>query len=123
MTGVAIDITERKQAEEAMRESEERYRVVAETASDAIITIDQKSVILFANPAAEKIFGYSVAEMVGGELTMLMPDYLRRIHRTSVERYIESGRRHISWEGVELPGVHKNGRIVPLELSFAEFVS
>jgi PAS domain S-box-containing protein len=123
MTGIAIDITERKQAEEAMRESEERYRVVAETASDAIITIDQKSIILFANPAAEKIFGYSVAEMVGSELTMLMPDYLRRVHRTSVERYVETGQRHISWEGVGLPGVHKTGRIVPLELSFAEFVS
>jgi PAS domain S-box-containing protein len=123
MTGVAIDITERKQAEEAMRESEARYRVVAETASDAIITIDQKSIILFANPAAEKIFGYSVAEMIGSELTMLMPDYLRRIHRASVERYVETGRRHISWEGVELPGVDKTGRIIPLELSFAEFVS
>ena len=97
-------------------------RVIAETASDAILTIDDQSTILFANPATEKIFGYQREEIIGQPLTMLMPDYLRHIHRTALERYIATGQRHFSWEAISLPGLHKNGREIPLELSFGEFV-
>ena len=97
-------------------------RVIAETASDAILTIDDQSTILFANPATEKIFGYRHEEIIGQSLTMLMPDYLRHIHRSALERYIATGQRHLSWEAISLPGLHKNGREIPLELSFGEFV-
>jgi PAS domain S-box-containing protein len=96
-------------------------RVIADTASDAIITIDEESTMLFVNRAAEKIFGYSRAELLGQSLTMLMPDYLRQMHRTSLQRYLTVGERHISWEAVDLPGLHKSGREIPLELSFGEF--
>ncbi|HEX8847630.1 MAG TPA: PAS domain S-box protein [Pyrinomonadaceae bacterium] len=106
---------------ETLSDTEERYRIIAETASDAFITIDENSTILFINPAAAKIFGYSLEEMAGQQLTMLMPEYLRHIHRAGVERYLKTGRRHISWEAVELPGLHKNGREIPLELSFGSF--
>jgi PAS domain S-box-containing protein len=94
---------------------------VAETASDAIITVDESSTILFLNSAAEKIFGYSAEEMLGAELTMLMPEYLRHLHRGGIKRYVETGQKHISWEGVELPGLHKDGQEIPLEVSFGEF--
>lgn len=97
-------------------------RVIAETASDAILTIDDQSTILFANPATEKIFGYLHEEIIGQPLTMLMPDYLRHIHRSALERYIATGTRHLSWEAISLPGLHKNGHEIPLELSFGEFV-
>jgi PAS domain S-box-containing protein len=108
---------------EALRESEnENYtRVVAETASDAIITIDEHSTIIFVNPSAERIFGFSIEEMHGSQLTMLMPDYLRHVHRAGLSRYLETGERHISWKGVELPGLHKNGQEIALEVSFGEF--
>jgi PAS domain S-box-containing protein len=112
---------ERKRAEESLKESEEQYRVVAETASDAIITINADSKIVFINPAAEDVFGYTIAEMMGQELTMLMPDYMRRLHRAGLERYAETNQRHISWDGVELPGLHKEGHEIPLEISFSEF--
>lgn len=115
-------LIERKQKEEALRESEDRFRTLAETASDAIITIDERGYIVFVNPAVEKIFGYQPAEMVGEDLTMLMPEYLRHLHRAGLQRYQETGKKHISWEAVELPGLHRSGREIPLELSFGEFV-
>ncbi|HKO59816.1 MAG TPA: GAF domain-containing protein, partial [Pyrinomonadaceae bacterium] len=99
----------------------ESSRIIAETASDAIITIDTDSTILFANRAAESIFGYSTTELIGANLTMLMPDYLRHLHRQGLHNYIETGKRHISWDAVELPGLHKSGKEITLELSFGEF--
>jgi PAS domain S-box-containing protein len=119
--GLAHDVTEQRRAEEALRESEERYRVVAETATDVIITIDEDSTILFANRAVERVFGYTVLELLGKKITMLMPEHLRHVHKTAVGSYIETDRKHINWESVELPGLHKSGREIPLELSFGEF--
>ena len=116
------DITERKRAEKALRESEEQHRVMAEAASDVIITIDQDSRVLFVNPAVEKLFGYRVDEVMGQSITMLMPERLGHAHRTSIERYIETGKRHITWDGTEFNGLHKNGEEIPLELSFGEFI-
>jgi PAS domain S-box-containing protein len=103
------------------RESDRRFRTLAETASDAIITIDADSHIVLVNQAAERIFGYSTSEMLGKELTMLMPEYLRHLHRAGLAHYRDTGKRHISWQAVELPGLHKNGKEIPLELSFGEF--
>jgi len=108
--------------DDALNSLTQSSRVIAETASDGIITIDENSTILFANRATEKIFGHSHDELIGQSLTMLMPDYLRRVHRAGLTRYLSTGKRHISWEGVELPGLHKDGSELPLELSFGEFV-
>jgi PAS domain S-box-containing protein len=115
-------LIERKQKEEALRESEDRFRTLAETASDAIITIDASGLVVFVNPAVEKVFGYEPSELVGQDLTMLMPEYLRHLHRAGLQRYQETGQKHISWQAVELPGLHRSGREIPLELSFGEFV-
>ena len=106
---------------QALRESENRFRTLTETASDAIITIDEKSRMVFVNQAAEKIFGYTRQEMLGAELTMLMPQPLRHRHHAGFARYAQSGRRSMSWEAIELPGLHKSGRELPLEISFGEF--
>ena len=114
-------LIERKHAEEALREGEVHFRSVAESASDAIITVDEKSFIISANPAAENIFGYSSAELTGAPLTMLMPEYIRHVHRAGLERYVTTGQRHISWRAVELPGLHKSGHEIPLEISFCEW--
>lgn len=98
------------------------FAVVAQGASDGIVTIDRNSTILFANPAVERIFGYGRGELQGQKLTVLMPDYLRHVHEAALDRYLETGRRHIDWSGVELPGLHRDGRIIDLELSFGETV-
>jgi PAS domain S-box-containing protein len=120
-TALQTEIGERRQVEVALRESEERYRAVAEAASDVIVTIDEESTILFVNQAAEKTFGYSSAEMMGQPLTKLMPEPLRPAHRAAIKRYLETGEKRISWRAVELSGLHKSGKEIPLELSFGEF--
>jgi PAS domain S-box-containing protein len=104
-----------------LRAAEARCRTVLETVADAVVTVDAAGTILSVNPAAERIFGYAAEEMLGAPLTMLMPDYLRRLHEEGMSRYVETGVKHISWEGVGLPGLHKSGREVPLEISFGEF--
>ncbi|MGH9944105.1 MAG: PAS domain S-box protein [Pyrinomonadaceae bacterium] len=114
-------LIERWQAERALRESAERYRTLAEAASDAIITIDQDSRILFANPATERIFGYPADELQGLDLALLMPDYMRELHHSGVANYVRTGKRHVSWDGIELPGLRRDGTIIPLEVSFGEF--
>ena len=114
-------LLQRNRIELALRESESRFRTLTEAASDAIITIDESSKIMLVNPAAEQVFGYTIAEMVGHDLTMLMPDYFRQLHRAGLARHLKTGRRHTNWEAIELPGLHKSGREVPLEISFGEF--
>jgi PAS domain S-box-containing protein len=111
----------RKRAEEALRESEGRFRTLAITASDAIILIDENSTMLFVNPAAERIFGYGASEMLGHSLTMLMPERLREQHDIGIKRYISTGNKNIPWTGIELVGQHKSGKEIPLEISFGEF--
>lgn len=120
MSGAEMSI-ESQRAGTASRDGEEHYRAVAEASTDAIITIDSDSNILFVNPAAERIFGYFTEEMIGQPLTMLMPEYLRHLHEAGIARYLETGRRHIEWSAAQLPGLHKTGKEIPLEISFAEF--
>jgi hypothetical protein len=81
---------ESQRAGAALLESEEHYRAVADAATDAIITIDSDSTTLIVNPATERIFGYSSEEMIGQPLTMLMPEYLRHLHKAGITRYLET---------------------------------
>lgn len=104
----------------SLRQREERYRLALGVAADGVVTIDAGSRILFANPALERIFGYTRAELLGQPLALLMPEDLRDRHAAALARYVETGHRTLSWDGVELTGRHKSGRHVPIEVSFAE---
>ena len=106
-----------------MHPSEIPLNVLTEAAADGIILIDDQSTILFANSALGQIFGDEPAEIVGNNLTSLMPEHLRQIHLTSLERYIATGLRHIPWSSVELTGLHKSGRKFPIEVSLTEHTS
>ena len=119
---VVRDITDRKKAEDALRESEERYRIIAQTASDVIITIDQESIIEFVNSASEKVFGYAPAELLGQNITVLMPERLREAHLYAFNAYVRTGKKTMNWQSIELPGLHRNGNEVPLEISYGEFM-
>lgn len=117
-----IDITHRKHSQKTLLESEERFRNLAETASDAIITIDEEGMIVFVNSAALRIFGYTSSEMVYKDLVILMPEYLKLVRRPKILRCRENGEKHLEWEVVEISGFHKSGKEIPLELSFGEYI-
>ena len=119
--GIARDVTERKQAERALQESETKFRTLAETASDAIITVDDRGVISFVNAGAENIFGYPADQMLGQELTILIPERLRDTQPPALRRYMRSKKRNVPWKAIELPGLHRDGHEIALELSFAEY--
>jgi len=118
--GAVTDITDRKREEAALRYSEENYRLVVETAPDAVISIDERGAILFANPATVRIFGYDPTELIGKPLTVLMPEFLRKLHEKGFSRYLATGQRHINWQGTELTALRKNGQEFPVEISFGE---
>lgn len=115
------ELEARTLAETALRESEERYRIIAETATDAIISVDQLGVIGFVNRAAERIFGHHTREMLGAELNLLMPGALRELHKATAESHSVARDQHIVWEAVEFWGTHRDGRQIPLEVSFGEY--
>ena len=101
----------------------ELYRVLAESAADAIVTMDEQSIVLSVNPAAERLFGYSAAEMVGQSLQKLMPERMRAAHHRGVTRYLSTGVRNIPWKGIQVPILTRDGREIPIEIAFGEFIS
>ena len=101
----------------------ELYRVLAETALDAIVTIDERSIILSINPAGERLFGYAADELIGQPLQTIMPERHHAAHRAGVTRFLQTGVRAIPWRSVPLPVLRKDGREVPVEISFGEFTS
>jgi len=114
------EISERQGAEEALRESEEKYRHIINAAADAIISIDEAGLVCEFNRAAEQIFGFGAAEMLGKPLSSIIPERLRHQHMAGLQRYLATGQRHLPrWHNIELPGLTKHGQELPLEVSFS----
>jgi PAS domain S-box-containing protein len=97
------------------------FEALAETSPDAIVTIDDQSTILSANPATERLFGYRIEELIGQRLTIVIPERLRAAHEAGMARYLATGRPNIPWSGVRLPAMTKDGREIPVEIAFGEF--
>lgn len=115
------DIGDRKKAERALRESEEHFRAVAQSANEAIITSDSAGNVLSWNSGAEKIFGYTESEIIGQPMTRIMPARYAEGHQQGMKRVSEGNERHVIGRTVELHGLNKNGTEFPIELSLAEW--
>ena len=111
---------ERMRVEYELTGSDETFHRLSDRYVDAIITIDERGSILYVNPALERLVGYSAAELHGKNLTVLMPPDLAIRHEVGFRRYIETGKRHISWDGVALRALHRDGHEFPVEIAFAE---
>jgi PAS domain S-box-containing protein len=118
--GSTVDIHERRVAEQQLREQAERMRGILETATEAIITIDESGTIESANPATERIFGYRVEELLGRNVRMLMTEDQQHRHDDGLKRYMATGEARIIGTLRRLEAVHKDGRVFPIELAVSE---
>ena len=117
--GTVTDITERKLAEAALRESEAQNRAILRTTLDAIVTSDQDGKIVGWNRGAQILFGYTEAEAMGQLLTILMPERFREGHSNGMHRVGSGGLQHVIGKTVELAGLRKDQSEFPLELSLS----
>ncbi|MGL4205654.1 MAG: PAS domain S-box protein [Aeromonadaceae bacterium] len=120
LRGVSQDITPQKQIEQALRESQARLQAILDSAVDAIITINQRGLVESFNPAAERMFGYQAGEVIGKNVSLLMPEPQRSHHNDYLHHHAESGEKRLLGMGREVNGRHKSGLAIPLELSINE---
>ena len=105
-------------ARQALTESEEKFRRITATAQDAIILLDQEGRVVYWNPAAERIFGYSADEMPGRDAhTLLAPTRYHEDFHRGWAHFIASGEGPAIGKTLELSGLHKDGHEFPVELS------
>ncbi|MGR8919522.1 MAG: PAS domain-containing sensor histidine kinase [Gammaproteobacteria bacterium] len=97
-----------------------RYRGVIDAAVDGIIIIDEQGTIETFNPAAERMFGYTEAEVLGRNVSLLMPAHHARHHDGYLHNYLDGGEAKIIGIGREVEGLHKRGDVFPLELAVGE---
>ncbi len=119
-TKIARDTTQRKEAEEAVREAAVRLKAIVDTAVDGIITIDEAGLVESMNPAAERIFGYSHEEVVGRDVAMLMSPLERSDHSQYLANYLRTGQQKIIGTVREVKGCRKDQSTFPMELAVSE---
>jgi len=121
--GTSTDIHDRKLAEDELKRSEARYRVVIETASDAVVSVDKNGTIILANPATNRMFGYNPEELIGRNLSILMPGRMRELFATGFKRFLETGAKDLNWQGTETTALRANGEEFPVEISFGDMTA
>ncbi len=110
------------QLQAALQASEQISSAIVETAVNAIITIDASGIIETANTATERLFGYKRTEIIGRNISMLMPQPYRDRHDGYVQNYLDSGVKRIIGIGREVVGQRKDGSVFPIDLSVGEAV-
>jgi PAS domain S-box-containing protein len=113
LVGVMIDISREKR-------EEERFQAAFESIPIGNIVIDAQGTIQLANPAAQMMFGYTAAELVGKNVSILMPEPDRGRHDGYIERYLETGVKKILGSSREVSGLRKNGEVFPVRLALGE---
>jgi PAS domain S-box-containing protein len=118
MVGVTLDITARKQAEDAVRKSGALQKAVLESALDCIIAVDHHSRVIEWNPAAERTFGYLRSDALGRDLAeLIIPPELREAHRLGMNRFLATGHGPVLGRRIEVEAINAEGRRFPIELA------
>jgi PAS domain S-box-containing protein len=117
---VTRDVTERRRAEQNIREAAARIDTVVQTAVDGVIWIDAAGCIQMFNPACEKLFGYLAEEVFGHNVKMLMPAPYRDEHDRYLDNFHRTGEKKIIGIGREVVGQRKDGSTFPMDLSVGE---
>ena len=118
-TAILRDITERRQAQAALEESEEKFRQVLESAADAILIVDERGRIQIANSQTDQLFGYARHEIIGQSVELFLPEDLREKHVAHRREFNIHPRPRPMGEDLQLLGRRKDGTHVPLEISLS----
>lgn len=110
-----------RQSERSLKESEERYKVVLETAPDGILTIDSRGIIQSINSAAIECFGYTQEQLIGQNVRILMDSPDTENHDAYIARYLKTGQKKIIGRSREVIGLRKSGATFPMSLKVGEF--
>ncbi|MDH4317375.1 MAG: PAS domain S-box protein [Desulfobulbaceae bacterium] len=114
------DITSHKEAEEKLRESEERFRIISSSAGSAIIMVDHRGLVTYWNLAAEKIFGWNQDDALGRDVHQLLsPEELLSRCWDGVSTFARTGEGVLVGKSIEISAVRKDGTYVPVEISLS----
>ena len=114
------ELDRRKRVELELQASQARLHAIVDTAVDAIILIDERGAIESINRATERLFGYRAEEVLGHNVTILMPSPYREEHDGYMQHYLATGERRIIGIGREVSGRRKDGTAFPLYLAVSE---
>ncbi|WOJ93111.1 PAS domain S-box protein [Congregibacter variabilis] len=114
------DITQRKSEEKICIERKERLQAIQDAALDAIITIDEQGIVRDCNPAVEKLFGYTPAEITGRNISMLMPSQHRKHHDDYLHQHLKTGRSRVIGKNRNMLALHRDGHSFPITLSVSK---
>lgn len=114
------ELVERQKVEQDLRNTETKFRNVMETATDAIIILNEESRIEYCNPATTTIFGYSIQELLGESLDLLTPASEQQEFQIVLSQHIFHRRNE--WQAIRLEGRHKDGYKIAIEAAFGTFL-
>lgn len=115
-----VEITRRKQMEDEIRESEEKFLAISDSAQDAVIVANSSGKISFWNPAATRMFGYTLADIEGKDLhQLLVPERYREAAKKGLAAFSESGTGNVVGKTVELKALKRDGTQFPVGLSLS----
>jgi two-component system, cell cycle sensor histidine kinase and response regulator CckA len=99
--------------------SEQRYRMLWESAPDAVVVLDETGRIQYANASTARTFGWESSQLVGKSIETLQPARLREAHRNGMARYLRTRQHTVDWRATPAVGLHRDGHEIPLEISFS----
>lgn len=118
--GNMTDLSEVKQTEAALRESEDKFRSASAAAQDALIMVDAEGLVSFWNAAAEKIFGHREGDVLGRDLhTLLAPENYREAYTAGFSHFLKTGQGNAVGKTLELEAIRKGGERFPIEISLS----
>lgn len=116
----ATALEEQARARELLQSSTERIRAIIDTATEGIVTIDARGTVESFNGSAERMFGYRAGDVIGRNVSMLMPMPFQGEHDSYLQRYLRTGERRVIGIGREVVGLRRNGTTFPIDLSVGE---
>ncbi len=117
---IIYDLSRQTHAEKLLHERNDLFNTIIENAVDGFVMLDVSGRITKINPAALRLVGYKVGEVLGQSINILMPDEHAKMHDQHLQKYLETGVRHIIGRGREVPVLRKDGKVLPVYLSVSE---